>query len=502
MRFMPRVVATLVVLSVLIVYGWGHIAPQWSPVKASADAVRTHTIPRDISQHWHPVYAPGTDPAYIARMEQRIHPEGENYNFIARWNFAVTAYSVGNNLQGDSLILTWSLVPDGTLIPGSGGEPECASDLFTVMDARYGAGNWQAEIAEVFEEWGEVTGNVYIYEPNDDGAAWPASRGLLGTRGDIRISGCPIDGDYNTLAYNFFPNTGDMKIDSTDAYYDSAAGALHLGFHYVVAHEIGHGVGLGHVCPVDGSKLMEPSVNTNFTSARHDDIRGGQRVYGDTLELPTNPNDDAERATDAGTLTQGESVSYLPLSLDDETDEDWIQFEVGAGSQLDIVVAPMGFTYQDGDIDSTGCVGPMINSLAIHNLDFEIRDSDGITVLASGNTSPAGINERLQNVLLGMAGTKYIRVYTHSATSDSQLYELTFNVEQAPITPTPTVSHTPTPTATAIPTATATIAPPTPTVTSTPTTVSPTNTPTPTPSPTITPTGRVLYLPLIHGAPE
>lgn len=98
------------------------------------------------------------------------------------------------------------------------------------------------------------------------------------------------------------------------------------------------------------------------------------------------------------------------------------------------------------------------SSKAVHNLDVEILDSDGVTVLAMGNTTAAGMNELLTDVNLGGAGVKYIRLFSASPTEDVQLYDLTFAVEQTSVTATPTATSTPTaipPTQTATPTVTA-----------------------------------------------
>jgi hypothetical protein len=518
---MRRSVMSLVAVAAvftLLAYAWAtrSIAPDSSEIatvlQTGEDTTLLASDAPDLGNHLHAIYAPDTDPAYVAKIEQLIHPGGNRHNFQIHWNVGLTASTTGGTNQGDSLVLTWSIVPDGTLIPGGSqgvGEPACNSNLIAVMNARYGAGNWQAELQEVFDEWADLTGNVYIFEPNDDGAAWPTTRGLLGTRGDIRISGCAIDGNSGTLAYNFFPSGGDMKIDSTDSFYDGAGGTLNTGFHYVIAHEHGHGAGLAHVCPINATKLMEPFINSGFNTLRHDDIRGAQRGYGDDLELPENPNDSAAGATDAGAVNNGQTVTYDPISIDDNGDQDWIQFTVGADRQVDVTVAPIGFTYEDGDQDpNTGnCLpGPSINSLNIHNLDFEIRDSDGVTVLATGSASPAGVNEVLNNIYLGSAGVKYIRVFPSTITNDVQLYNLTFTVEQSPITATPTVTATSvpptsTPTATEVPptntpTVTATIEPGTPT----PTATSEATTPTPTATATAEAPLTNLYLPLIQVA--
>ncbi|OAD22831.1 matrix metalloproteinase-26, partial [Candidatus Thiomargarita nelsonii] len=206
-------------------------------------------------------------------LEESIVPP--EFNLNSHWDPSVTATGDGGSAQGDSLTLTWSIIPDGTLMPGFAGEPNCLSNLIATFNSVYGAGNWQDEIAEVFDEWTSTTGNQYVYESNDDGAFWPDSMGEIGVRGDIRIGGCHIDGNSGILAYNFYPQSGDMKIDSTDSFYQS--GNLNDGFHNVISHEHGHGAGINHVCPINQTKLMEPFVTTAFVGPQHDDIRAIQR---------------------------------------------------------------------------------------------------------------------------------------------------------------------------------------------------------------------------------
>ena len=67
----------------------------------------------------------------------------------------------------------------------------------------------------------------------------------------------------------------------------------------VVEHEHGHGLGLRHVCPVDGTKLMEPFINVGFVGVQFDDIFTMQRLYGDFLEVHGSEldNDSFTRAT-------------------------------------------------------------------------------------------------------------------------------------------------------------------------------------------------------------
>ncbi|MFN8494040.1 MAG: SpaA isopeptide-forming pilin-related protein [Caldilineaceae bacterium] len=381
------------------------------------------------------IFAQGTSDSYVHQTyaAMRVNPALSPFRTGAHWNPALTALGTGGSGQGDAVALTWSIIPDGTLMPSQEpGDATCNSDLIARMNATYGNGPWQAEIAAVFAEWSTHTGNTYT-QVSDDGAAWPNSPGVTGLRGDLRIGGCSIDGNSNILAYNFFPSNGDMKIDADDNFY--TASILHTGFHNVIAHEHGHGDGLEHVCPVNQTKLMEPFVSFAFTGLQHDDIRGGQRQYGDFNEVVGNPNDSAAAATNLGTPTVGTPVNMNGVSIDDNNDQDWFKFTVGAGAQLNASVSPVGSTYLEGPQNSDGSctAGTNLNSLAIHNLDFEVRDSDGTTVLASGNTHGVGLAETLNNIALGAAGTKYIRVFGDT-TDNIQLYNLQLTVNTAAAT--------------------------------------------------------------------
>ena len=456
------------------------------------------------------------------------------FNLAIPWDPNATATNDGaSSAQGEPLTLTYSFIPDGTLMPSQfGGDTTCNSVLQATLDALYGPGNWQAEIASIFaNEWAAKTGNQYLFEPNDDGATWPSSPGILGTRGDLRIGGCAIDGNSGTLAYNFFPNFGDMKIEVTDSFFN--AGNLTTGFHNVFSHEHGHGAGILHVCPVNLTKLMEPFVTTAFIGVQHDDIRAAQRHYGDYNEaIGGGGNDSSGMATNLGTPVHNTPVPVMEVSIDDNGDQDWYRFTVAANKQVDVTVSPVGSSYLSGPQNPNGScsAGTQTNSLTVHDLGFEIIDSDGTTVLATVNANVAGLAETLTNFPLGAAGNKFILIFGDSS-NDIQLYDLNFTVEVGPTptptntptpippTPTPTVTPTPlppTPTPTVTPTSTPIPPTPTPTVTNTPTPIPPTPTPTITPtplpptptatitttpiSPTPTPPATLVLLPLVYAS--
>src|ERR1700754_4835600 len=85
-----------------------------------------------------------------------------------RWSFTATDGSTAP--LGSSVNVTWSIVPDGTTIPGEGG-----SDLVSFLDSSFGGGGgadltqrpWFTFFEQSFERWNELSGLNFIYEPAD-----------------------------------------------------------------------------------------------------------------------------------------------------------------------------------------------------------------------------------------------------------------------------------------------------------------------------------------------
>ena len=135
-----------------------------------------------------------------------------------RWT--TTATDGGGLVNGDPTTITWSIVPDGTGIPG-----DPSSDLISAFDFAFGDGPggsdltqrpWFTYFQQGMERWGELSGLTYVYEPNDDGVNNFGANGILGVRGDVRIGGSNQDGPGSVLAFNAFPNGGDMSLDTGD----------------------------------------------------------------------------------------------------------------------------------------------------------------------------------------------------------------------------------------------------------------------------------------------
>lgn len=378
-------------------------------------------------------FAPGTPPDIIeatrARAEESyglnsLSPSGTaKFQVVNRWTYTATN---GSGLsQGDPTTLRWSVVPDGTSISSGIGEPVATSTLRAFLTGIYGSESaWLGVMQQVFDRWSAVTGITYIYEPNDDGAAINNSSvaGSVGVRGDIRISGHPIDGNYGVLAYNYYPNNGDMVIDTNDSYY-SNTDSNSLPFRNVFAHEHGHGLGLNHSCPTSQTKLMEPFVTSAFDGPQHDDILATNRSYGDRFE-------DDNTWGEAAALGLIGSTTLEDISLDDNSDLDFYSFVAAAGASLDVTLTPMGSTYLAGAQNGDGSCssGSSFDSLRIQDLGLRVLGVNGSSVLGSADASGVGVAETISGLALPSgAGTYFVEV-SGDAADAAQLYELSLSV--------------------------------------------------------------------------
>jgi hypothetical protein len=351
-----------------------------------------------------------------------------NSDFQPSQRWTSTSTQGGGLGQGDPTTLTYSFVPDGTVVPDGVGEGPGTSDLFAAFSPFYVSPSiWQNRIHDAFTRWGELTGITYVFEPNDDGAPMFASSGVSGVRGDVRISGKNIDGSGSILAYNYFPGGGgDMVLDTGDSQWFSNSANNYRRLFNVVGHEHGHGIGIAHVCPTDNTKLMEPFINIGFNGPQHDDVLTAQRLYGDRFEH----NDTPGTATDLGTLPNG-LASVEDLGIDDDGDQDFFKFTVTGTKQLALTLQPVGLQYLEGPQAGSCSSGSPFDSSTLKDLGIEVRDTDGTTVLAAANGNPAGVDEVLAQVPLGSGpGTYYLRVFGDSADT-VQLYRLDLGISDA-----------------------------------------------------------------------
>ncbi|MGE0479074.1 MAG: matrixin family metalloprotease [Phycisphaerae bacterium] len=358
-------------------------------------------------------YAPGTDPAYMDQFESDLEtayvppPGASAYSLGGRWTqTALDGFVSGN---GVPIQLTYSFPPDTNT-----GDPATSNTIHATLDAQFGSrAAWKNLFADIFNDWSVTTGITFT-EASDDGAAWPSSAGAPGVRGDVRIVCFAVDGPNNVLAYNYFPNTGDMAIDKDENWANAANDYRFM--RNILLHELGHGIGLRHVLPQNGTKLMEAYLNTTFAGPQDDDVRGANRYYGDGAE----PNNSAAAAVDLAAFAGGTSTNALSLHGGDDVDV--FAIALGAGQALTMQATPLGGSYSVGP--DTGTPTP-IDTRAVLPLKLEVYNATGTTLLGSQTASAAG-----QNVGVGPVPPQsgqaqvLVRISSTSATADVQRYGL------------------------------------------------------------------------------
>ncbi len=386
-------------------------------------------------------FAPDTPPEIVSLLSIGQDGPTPRYNQTSRWS---STASGGTGGVGDPITLTYSFPPDGTVIPflSAAGFPEGINDFNAWMNSLYGTpATWQALFAQVFARWSQLCGITYVYEPNDDGVNMHQNPGVLGVRGDLRIGGKFLDGNSGVLAYNNFPDDGDMCFDSFDSFYGNL-GSNSLRLRNVAAHEHGHGMGQLHVCPVEQTKLMEPFISLAYDGPRHDDVRNAMRHYGDPFE----PNETIGTATDMGALSVGGSLTIgavpapaIPnthlLALEADGQSDYFRFTLEEAAEVVITVTPLGHSYDDSNQTGGGCQsGNIINSQNIAKLAITLVDTNGLTVLATALSQPLGSPETLEFVV-SFPGTYYIRVFEVGTPSESQIYQMQVQAQAVPFLP-------------------------------------------------------------------
>jgi hypothetical protein len=353
-----------------------------------------------------------------------------------RWS-TTAAGDVG--ASGAPIVLTWSLVPDGTPIPD-----RPSSTLVAFLDQAFNVTSrsrdlterpWFPLIDSAFSRWEALGGVKFTYEAFDDGALHQQSAGSLGIRGDIRLAAAPGDGPGRTLASSQYPNGGDIVLDADEASRFANAEQGFLRFRNTLMHEIGHTLGLDHVASSDANFLMESTLSVGIDGPQFDEIRGLHYLYGDQLERANNRagNDSASFAFPLGLLAPGDVATLgadpLPagvvapaaidfLSISNRTDVDFFSFDVDRPALVDVALIPRGERFRQG---SVGEPEIWIEAAASNDLSFAIFTADQ-TQLVVANELPRGAAEQVEGLFLPTAGRYYIRV--SGSREAVQLYEL------------------------------------------------------------------------------
>ncbi|MBS1706181.1 MAG: putative Ig domain-containing protein [Armatimonadetes bacterium] len=373
-----------------------------------------------------------------------------DYYVSNRWNGS--GGSGGTN--GTPSSVTWSFVPDGLSISGGAGEPTANSILFSTLDSAFssqgGRTTWVQRFIDIFARWHQLTGLTYTRitvggNDWDDGTAWSNS-GAAGLRGDIRIGSHYIDGASNILAYNYFPSSGtggNMVIDSADAANWANSSNFNRFLRNTLGHEHGHGIGIQHVCPANGTKLMEPFLNTSFDGPQQDDIRAAEALYGDPYES----NATSGTATNLGALSSNSSTTFgdcpansayptMPIPANSAIlsihptgpDTDWFKFTTDGPATFTLTATPIGSSYDDSTQNSTtgACnSGNTLNSKNEVKLQVSGYSTDGSSLLGTGTAASLGTNA-VATGSFPAAGTYFVKVNSSGTFTSSrvQLYKL------------------------------------------------------------------------------
>lgn len=380
---------------------------------------------------------------------------------ILRWTSNAAIAPAQGYAMGSPLTLTWGFLRDGTTTITYGGVSG-PSNLISQFDATFGAGvggnnlslrPWFTHFQQSFDRWSQLSGLSYIYENADDGASQDsgASRGIVGTRADVRIGGKNVDGGSNVLAFNAYPTNGsDMIIDTADMGLYGQSANNYRFLRNVVMHEHGHGIGCQHCQSSNSNFLMEPFIDTSFDGPQYHDILVAQRGYGDKFEKSNNGagNDIAGNASSLGFLNIGSTVSLgndarnLPVgstevdfvSIDDQTDKDLFSFTIGQAGTVNVLLESLGQTYKIKPQNNSAEVD--FNTILRSNLTLTLFDTDGTTALFTSNASSFGGTESL-SFFLSNAGTYYVGITgvdNGDAYFDTQFYGLSVNAVPEPAT--------------------------------------------------------------------
>lgn len=356
---------------------------------------------------------------------------------LPHWNTTATD-GTGNNIQGLPVTLTWSIVPDGTLgAEDTGFGSFIPSDFRAWMNGLYGSvpsirpedQPWFPIIQSAFDALEAQTGINFVYQPEDDGADINKTNAGNANRGDIRIGAHALDGNFGVLGFAFPPDFGDITFDSTDGFFDSLDDNS-LALFNVMTHEIGHAIGLAHVCPIEETKLMEPFVSKLFRGPQFDDIYSLNRQYGDPMEVAAPGFRNNDGPTQAAPISPQRDVidTFLDLSLDDPGDVDYYRVTLFEDEGMNVRVVPsnplpIDIFYLEGPQTAACDEGVPFDPTNIIDLEISIIDTDGMTVLANSNIQTAGENESIFGFFAPVTGDYFIRV-EGAGDNNAQLYHM------------------------------------------------------------------------------
>lgn len=179
----------------------------------------------------------------------------------------------GSPVIGTGATVTWSLMPTGTscaVVEGGGCSITAFSDLLP--------SGWMSAVNTAFNMWSSVA-DLHFVQVTDDGLA----EGGATSSGEIRLGLHTFDGASGILAHGYYPPAnggsaaGDIHLDKAE-HWKIGFGGPGIDITQVLAHELGHALGLDH--SNTPNSLMNPFYSEVFFGPQADDIAGMRYLYG------------------------------------------------------------------------------------------------------------------------------------------------------------------------------------------------------------------------------
>jgi hypothetical protein len=281
-----------------------------------------------------------------AHISPRFHPR------LEQLESRVNPYSLTGNSWLHPELVTISFVPDGTVLGHTMYGP-ITSTLFADFNAKFGNPSiWQNAILKGAQVWAQQA-NLNFAIVADDGTALSLGEYQQGDPnfGDIRIGGYDFTGGMDTmLAYAYVPQPDNTTTLGGDAVFNSKQ-TFNIGTTWdlftVAAHEVGHGLGLGHSA---FSTIMSGDYPGTKYSLTTDDINGIRAIYGgvrapDSYDTGTNNNSfGAARVVPIDSVTKTALVTDMDITTTADTDYFKVTVPSGTDGTLTVKIQSAGLS--------------------------------------------------------------------------------------------------------------------------------------------------------------